>query len=170
MSDYSVNDHVIYKGVGVCRIEAVENRTFDGIRYEDYLKLVPLGGSGSSYYVPLGRAGVHIRRPMTSEEVNSAIDRSAQNDVTLSANARERRTMIETILKEGDCTCMISLIKTIYTHTESCRNSGKKVLVSDESALKAAEKMIYPEFSFVLGISESDVPDYIGCRLGKVSG
>ena len=42
-ADFSVNDYVVYKGVGVCRIEAVENKTFDGEKYEDYLKLVPLG-------------------------------------------------------------------------------------------------------------------------------
>lgn len=162
---FSVNDHVIYKGVGVCRIEAVENKTFDGRKYEDYLKLVPLGSGSSSYYVPVGNAEKRLRRPMTVDEVNNAIDNSRTDKIVLSLNNKERKNTIDCILKEGDCTCMISLIKTIYMHTRSCKDSGKKVLVSDETALRTAESMIYPEFSFVLGIAEADVADYIGSRL-----
>jgi len=167
-AEFSVNDYVVYKGVGVCRIEAVENKTFDGSSYEDYLKLVPLGAGSSSYFVPVGKAGARIRKPMTADEVNDAIDRSECAEISLTPNTKERRSAIENILREGDCTHIISLIKTIYLHTESCRSRGKKVLVSDENALRTAENMIYPEFSFVLGIDENEVAGYIGSRLERV--
>ena len=167
-ADFSVNEYVFYKGVGVCRIEAVENKTFDGEKYEDYLKLVPFGSHcTSSYFVPMGAANARIRKPMTEDEINAAIDRSADGEIRLNTNTKERRTAIDTILKGGDCTQILSLIKTIYLHTESCRSSGRKVLVSDENALRAAENMIYPEFSFVLGIDEKEVADYIGHRIGE---
>ena len=164
---YAVNDYVIYKGVGVCRIVAVENKTFDDVRYEDYLKLVPIGSRSSSYFVPVSAAKLRLRKPMTTDEVNSAIDDSANGEISLTRNSRERRSEIDTILKEGNCTRIISLIKTINLHTESCRTSGKKVLVSDENALRMAENMIYPEFSFVLGIDENEVAGYIGRRLER---
>ena len=166
-SVYSVNDYVVYKGVGVCRIEAVENKTFDGEKYEDYLKLIPVNSGSSSYYLPMKAAGIKLRKPMTEDEVNTAIDNSAAGRINLVANPKERRSAIETILKEGDCTRIITLIKSIYLHTQSCRSSGKKVLVSDENALRTAENMIYPEFSFVLGIDENEVAGYIGKRLEK---
>ena len=162
---FSVNDYVVYKGVGVCRIEAVENKTFDGEKYEDYFKLVPLGSGSSSYFVPAGMADKRLRRPMTEDEVNKAIDNSVSGEISLVANTRERKSAIESILREGDCTTIITLIKSIYHHTQSCRDSGKKVLVSDENALRMAENMIYPEFSFVLGIDEHEVAGYIGKRL-----
>ncbi len=162
---YAVNDYVIYKGVGVCRIAAVENKTFDDVNYADYLKLVPISSQSSSYFVPVTAAKLRLRKPMTADEVNRAIDDSANGEVNLTKNTRERRSEIDSILKEGNCTRIISLIKTIYLHTESCRSSGKKVLVSDENALRAAENMIYPEFSFVLGIAENEVAGYIGRRL-----
>lgn len=167
-ADFSVNDYVVYKGVGVCRIEAVENKTFDGVKYEDYLKLVPIASGSSSYFIPVGAAQLRLRRPMTEDEVNAAIDSSADGEITLDQNTRERRNTIELILKEGNCTRIISLIKTIHLHTKTCRDNGKKVLVSDENALRMAENMIYPEFSFVLGIDENEVENYIGKRLGKV--
>ena len=169
-ADFSVNDYVVYKGVGVCRVEAVENKTFDGHSYEDYLKLVPIGGAASSYFVPVGNAGARIRKPMTADEVNEAIDNSGNEEISLTPNTKVRRSEIDSILREGNCTHIISLIKTIYLHTEHCRNSGKKVLVSDENALRLAENMIYPEFSFVLGINENEVADYIGSRLGQAAG
>ncbi len=167
-ADFSVNDYVVYKGVGVCRIEAVENKTFDDVKFEDYFKLVPLGSGSSSYFIPVGAAGMRLRKPMTEEEVNEAIDNSAGGEISLDPNTKERRNAIESILKEGDCTRIISLIKTIYHHTQSCRSSGRKVLVSDENALRMAENMIYPEFSFVLGIDENEVAGYIGKRLENV--
>lgn len=166
-ADFSVNDYVVYKGVGVCRVEAVETKTFDGHSYEDYLKLVPLGTATSSYFVPVGNAGARLRKPMTTDEVNAAIDSSGETEITLTPNTKVRRSEIETILKEGDCTHIISLIKSIYLHTENCRSNGRKVLVSDENALRAAESMIYPEFSFVLGIDEREVAGYIGERLRR---
>ncbi|MBP3855373.1 MAG: CarD family transcriptional regulator [Ruminiclostridium sp.] len=167
-ADFSVNDYVVYKGVGVCRIEAVENKTFDDVRYEDYFKLVPLGSGTSSYFIPVGAAGMKLRRPMTEDEVNAAIDNSVSGEISLTPNTRERKSAIESILKEGDCTRIITLIKTIYLHTQTCRSNGKKVLVSDENALRMAENMIYPEFSFVLGIDEKEVAGYIGRRLENV--
>lgn len=165
--NFSVDDYVVYKGVGVCRVEAVENKTFDGSSYEDYLKLVPLGSGSSSYFVPVGKAGARIRKPMTTDEVNAAIDNSQSAEISLTQNSKERRSAIDSILKEGDCPQILSLIKTIYLHTESCRSKGKKVLVSDENALRIAENMIYPEFSFVLGIDEKEVAGYIVTRLSS---
>lgn len=166
-SVYSVNDYVVYKGVGVCRVDAVENKTFDGEKYEDYLKLVPISSGSSSYYLPMKAVEKKLRKPMTEDEVNTAIDNSAAGRISLNENSKERRSAIDTILREGDCTRIITLIKSIYLHTQSCRSNGKKVLVSDENALKTAENMIYPEFSFVLGIDENEVAGYIGRRLEK---
>lgn len=169
-ADFSINDYVVYKGVGVCRIEAVENKSFDGVKHEDYLKLVPLGSGSSSYFVPAAAAVGRLRRPMTEDEVNEAIDNSAGGEISLCLNTKERRSAIETILREGDCTRIITLIKSIYLHTQACRDNGKKVLVSDENALRAAENMIYPEFSFVLGIDEKEVAGYIGRRIESSAG
>ena len=165
-ANFSVNDYVIYKGVGVCRIEAIETKSFDdGISSEDYFKLVPLGAGSSSYFVPVSRVGGRVRKPMTAEEVNAAIDDSENGNIRLTDNSKARRSEIDSILKEGDHAKIISLIKSIYLHTESCRSSGRKILVSDENALRAAESMIYPEFSFALGIDEREVAGYIGSRL-----
>lgn len=165
-ASFSVNDYVIYKGVGVCRIEAIETKSFDdGVSSEDYFKLVPLDSGSSSYFVPVGNVGSRVRKPMTAEEVNAAIDDSGNGEIKLTHNSKERRSEIDSILKEGDHAKILSLIKSIYLHTESCRNSGRKILVSDENALRAAENLIYPEFSFALGIAESDVAGYIGSRL-----
>ena len=164
-ADFSVNDYVVYKGVGVCRIEAVETKSFDGVTNTEYFRLVPLNSESSSYFLPVSVAPMKLRRPMTEREVNKDIDNYAVGVITLDANSKERRNAIDSILREGDCTRIIRLIKTIYLHTQSCRSSGKKVLVSDENALRTAERMIYPEFSFVLGIDEKEVAGYIGKRL-----
>ena len=168
--DFFIDDYVVYSGVGVCRVEALEKKSFDGKSFEEYLKIVPLTGAPSSYFVPVGMAGSRLRKPMTPEEVNRAIDKSQESEITLTKDTRQRKSDIEMILKKNDCPQIIALIRSINLLALSCRKSGKKVLVSDENALRTAQNLVYPEFSFVLGIDEGKVADYIGKRLGSVSG
>ena len=164
-TEFLQNDYVVYKGVGVCRIECIETKSFDGVSSSEYLKLVPLSRNGSSYYVPMSFAGAKIRKPMTKEEIHSVIDSVPDTEIQLTRDFRQRKSIIEAILKSDDYSKIIALIKTVYLHTVQCRTSGKKVLVSDENTLRMAENIIYPEFSFVLGIAQEEVADYIGKRL-----
>ncbi len=161
-TSFSIGDYVIYRNAGVCRIDCIENKTFDDVKYEDYFRLVPIGNESASYYVPLSMASVRIRKPLTKEEIDVAIKSGCSEEITLTRDSRERKSTIDAILKSNDYSKIIALIKTIYDYTVSCRNSGKKVLVSDENALRNAENLLYPEFSFVLGIEENEVKDYIG--------
>lgn len=159
---FNIGDYVIYKNTGVCRIDCIENKTFDDVKYEDYFRLIPVGNDSASYYVPLSMASARIRKPLTKEEIDSAIKSGCAGEITLTRDSRERKSTIDAILKSNDYSKIISLIKTIYNYTASCRDNGKKVLVSDENALRNAESLLYPEFSFVLGIEEAEVKNYIG--------
>lgn len=163
--NFVIDDYVVYKGVGVCRVEGIEEKSFDGVTSEEYFKLVPVDKGGSSYFVPKSFASVKLRKPMTREEVDEIIDGSAENDVVLTRDVRERRSTIDSILKSYDYKMILALIKAIYLHTLECRDNGKKVLVSDENAIRNAENIVYPEFSFVLGIAPDEVAGYIVNRL-----
>lgn len=46
-------------------------------------------------------------------------------------------------------------------------DSGKRLFAADEKAFAAAEHILHGEFAFVLGIKESEVPDFIRERLSQ---
>ena len=56
---------------------------------------------------------------------------------------------------------MLLMIRSIYKNGEERGKEGKKNYLADESVLKRAEKLVYAEFSSVLGMSEGEIAEYI---------
>ena len=105
-TEFLQDDYVVYKGVGVCRIECIETKSFDGVSSSEYLKLVPLSRNGSSYYVPMSFAGTKIRKPMTKEEIHSVIDSVPDTEILLTRDFRQRKSIIEAILNRPYKNCL----------------------------------------------------------------
>ena len=56
---------------------------------------------------------------------------------------------------------MLSMIDSVYKTGIRREEEGKKNYIADENSMKRAEKLINTEFALVLGIPESDVPEFI---------
>ena len=59
------------------------------------------------------------------------------------------------------------MIRTIYKMGEKRAREGKKNFVSDENALRRAERILTVEISLVFGIDESEVKDTVLCEMGE---
>ena len=68
-------------------------------------------------------------------------------------------------LKTCDYRAWISIIKTLYFRKKERIAQGKKITSLDERYLKAAENELYGELSLTLGVSKSEMEDYICKRL-----
>ena len=74
----------------------------------------------------------------------------------------KRKEFFHNILVEGDRRKLIMMIKTIYLHQqEQFKNNKRKLHISDERFFKDAEKLLYDEFAYVLGIEPHQVIDFI---------
>ncbi|MPN50404.1 hypothetical protein SDC9_198030 [bioreactor metagenome] len=73
----------------------------------------------------------------------------------------KRKEKYRQILATGDRLQLIRLIKTLHLYGQERKNEGKKLHSADERFMKEAEKMLYEEFSHVLGIHQDQVLPFI---------
>lgn len=162
---------VSYGSSGVCRIICEETRTFDGEHEETYLKLRPLDGSHSTYYVPVEKASARLRPLLTKDEIYALIDSmSGCAEAKWCSDSRERRGIFHDILHSDDYREIIQMMHTLHIQQEQKRKSGRKLGASDEAAMHAAENRMYQEFGCVLQIQPDQVHSFILNRLAANAG
>lgn len=158
---------VVYRSAELCRIKSVGQYAPDGINTREYCILTPLGSERSTYYVPMECAEQKLRDPLTKEEVLALIDSMDGAGAEWCSDGNRRKARQNEILSSGSYESVIGMAGAIYIERERRRQSGKKLTASDERAMKSAEKMIYGEFGYVLGIEPESVPEFIAQRLSK---
>lgn len=152
---------VVYRNVGVCTVEDVETRSFDGENNIEYYKLKPVSCSSSVYYIPVEKSGEQLRLLFSKDEVDSLID-GTQNETNIWINnSRERRLEFNKILHSNDYKSIIRMAKSLYYQQIEKKKYNKHLSASDEMILTSAENLMFQEFASVLGINISEVRNYI---------
>ncbi len=164
--NFSVGDYVMYGTSGVCRLEGVEKRNFDGQHELEYLILLPVSSSSSKYYIPVQSMENKIRHLLSKEEINSLIDEMPETEGIWYADNNERKAVFNSIIKSDDYKKIISMTKSLHDHKIKKISGGKKLNASDENLMKKAEDLMYQEFAQVLGIRKDEVEQYIINRIG----
>ncbi len=165
---FQPGQYVSYSGFGVCKIVALENRTFDGIHEETYYKLCPLDNSHSTYYIPFSRANERIRPLLTKEQIYTLIDEMAlekDDNSQWCDNSRQRRGIFQSILHNDDYREMIQMMRSLHQQAEKKRSSGRRLSAADEAAMHSAESRLYQEFGIVLHIQPDQVHNFIKDRI-----
>ena len=169
--DLQIDDQVVYKSAGVCRVVAREELSPDGVTKMLYYKLKPLNDPNSTYYIPVKTAENKLRQLLSKEEVLTLIDtmpRSAEEDHgVLSENSRERREQYSKIMKGDDQKALVQLISTLYFRKQDTEANGKRFSTMDDTAMRNAEALMLQEFGVVLGLAPDAVRTYIAKRVQK---
>jgi CarD family transcriptional regulator len=159
---YGVNDTVLYKAHGVCRITAITEKEING-RSQEYFVLKPVFDDKSTIFLPVQnkKTSERMRRVLSADEIYSLIKAMPNERTIWIDNESDRKQQYKKIIAGGDRTALVSLIKTLYLHQQEQRVIGKKFHVSDENFMKDAEKMLYEEFAHVLDINRDQVLPFI---------
>ncbi|MGN0621121.1 MAG: CarD family transcriptional regulator [Porcipelethomonas sp.] len=164
---FEVDEYVMYRYSGICRIDGVEKKCFDGVNETSYYKLKPIDNAHSSCYVPVESAGEKIRKLLTEKEIYALIDSMPEEDEIWFDNSKERKVMFSKILRSDDYKVIIGMTKALYRQQKKYIENGKKLSSSDEMVMKNAEKIMYQEFSLVLGIDTDKIEETITNRIGN---
>lgn len=165
---YTLNEYVSYGTSGVCKIESLEQRSFDGEHEESYYKLRPLDNSNSTFYVPIDRAAERLRPLLTKEQIYQLIDEMAEGkleETEWCSNSRERCGIFQNILHGDDYREMIQMMRSLYHQQERKRKTGHRLSSADVAAMHAAENRMYQEFGVVLNIRPEQVHNFILKRM-----
>jgi len=160
---FSIGESFIYGSYGICELTGIQDNIDMDKKTRPYYVLKPVFETDSKVYIPVGNKALHakMRRLLTSDEIHTLIAGMPYEESIWIENENERKEYFKRILAEGDRTSLVRMIESIFLHQEEIKESGKKLHVSDACFLKDAEKLLYGEFAYVLGIKREDVLPFI---------
>ena len=166
---FKVNDVIIYGTQGVCQIVDIEEKSVSGTT-KNYFVLKPVNDNGSTIFAPTDNEHVlkKMRKILTEEEINRLIDSIPDEKTAWISNANERKELYKAFLASGDHAALIQMIKDLYAHKKEREEAGKRLHTMDENFFKDAERILYNEFQYVLGLnSKAELMKYIFSRIEK---
>ena len=161
---YCIGDKVVYGALGVMEIIEITDQTVGDVTRKYYVIREHASTSPSLTYVPLDNEALTSQmKPLLTKEEIIEVVRKAKNSPPLEwiEDNRARSEAYKKILSTADRTLLLSMIDSVYKTGLRRDEEGKKNYIADENSMRRAEKLISTEFSLVLGIPESDVPEFI---------
>ena len=161
---HEIGDKIIYGSSGVMEIVDIREEAIGDVAKKYYILKELNTTSDSQTFVPMdNKKLVETMRPLlTKDEVMELIARAKSiPEVEWQRDNRVRSERFRSIIASGDREGIIALIKTVYENGLRRNESGKKNYLTDEIFMHKAEKLLYAEFSVVLGIPECEVQKFI---------
>ena len=161
---YSIGDKVVYGALGVMEIVDITDQTVGDLTKKYYVMKEYSSPSSLLTYVPTdSEALVSQMKPLlTRDEIIETV-KAAKSAPPLEwiEDNRARVEFYKKILMSADRVKLLSMIDSVYRTGIRREEEGKKNYIADENSMRRAEKIINSEFALVLGIAESDVPEFI---------
>jgi len=149
---YKVHEIVAYSSQGICEITEICQREIAG-SVMDYYVMKPLYDSRSTVFVPVSNEKLvsRIRRTMTADEASALLENINSGDIIWVDNDTKRRDLYQSILTEGDPAMLASLFRTLILRKRTLEECSRKLRSTDETCMRAAEKLIARECSYASG-------------------
>lgn len=157
----------VYGASGVCKVEDICVRDY-GAGKKEYYILQPVYDLRSSLSIPVDSPAFasHARELLEKEEVLEIIDSLPNTDAEWIRDDKERIETFRSLLEGGVRKDIAVLIRSLYLHKKELAERGKKLRSADEAIMQRAERLLYGEFAWVLGIDPKEVLDFIKNRIG----
>ena len=168
MEAFRKGDPVIYGTNGVCMVADVTTQaSTPDAEARTYYILSQTAQRGMTIAVPTDNQTLvsRMRRLMSREEIDALLADAKGRQYPWIADRRARADAFHGILTAGKHRDLLLMIRCIYLQKETLQQNGKRLNVSDEATLKAAEKLVTEEFSYTLGIEPAAVGEYIRERI-----
>jgi len=159
---FGVNDIVVYGTTGVCRVDRVDDVKL-GRETKQYYALVPVAQGSSTVFVPTDNEVLlsRVRKVLTKSEIQKIIANLPTDAELWSANPGERIKLYAEVLKSGDRGQILLAVRTLIVRRRTLSAAGKKLHMTDERALRDAQRLLVDEFSYVLGLDTEQAEEYI---------
>ena len=155
---FLINDMVQYGTSGICKITGTEKKRI--MQQERvYYVLQPVFDPGSMVYIPADNEALlsKMHRLLNAQEIRALLVCSAGGADIWIEDRQQRADAYRALLARGDRTELLCLIRTMDRHEKQQLKRGKKLNLADERLYKAAQKVLYDEFAFVLHMQPEEV-------------
>ena len=149
-------DMVVYRCRGMYRVEKIGKLDFSGVdKKKDYFTLRSVENPKETVYVPAEED--KVRKPVTREQAMDLMSEVQEEEELWVPNERLREQTYKQCMASGDCRDWIRVLKTLYGRA---KRRGTITTV-DRKYQEIAEKALYSEFSYVLGMSENELREHV---------
>lgn len=166
---YNIGDTIIYTTCGLCRIDDLIQKEFNG-ELKNYYILKPLNDSKTSLQVQVDNPVTKekLKALLKKDDILSLIQKMPLIESYWIENENERKRHFSAVLRSGRRDEVLGIIKSIHEHQKLLKERGRKLHACDEQYCKDAEKIIYEEFSYVLQIERKDIASFIFSQIEPV--
>jgi CarD family transcriptional regulator len=163
---FSIGDSFIYSGHGILELTDIRKMNGDN-ETRMYYVLKPVLGNSFTLYVPVGDENLEakMKQLLSADEVYKFIGEMPGKDSVWIEDENERRQFFKEVLSNGDRDSLIRLIKSVFLRKGELNAAGRKLHTADEQFMKDAEKILYDEIAYVLGIKRENVLPFILSQL-----
>lgn len=161
---HNLGEKLVYGANGVMEIVDIRDETVGEVSRKYYVLREIGSNSASMTFVPVDSERlVALMRPLLDKESIMKLIADAKNmpEIDWPKDNRARAERFRSIIESGDRRGMMAMIKTIYENGLKRGEDGKRNYISDEAAMRRAERLLYSEFSEVLGVSEEELTELI---------
>ena len=166
---FQIGEVVSYGATGLCTIEDVKTMSLSkaGTNKQEYYIMRPLASPTCITYVPTTNEMLtsKIRRIYTAEQIDQMICAARGQTLTWIEDTRRRSDCFGQIMSGGNTDELLKLIGCLYLEKKARSAAGKKISVTDEKMLNAAERIVREEFAYVLQIDQNQVSSYIAEKM-----
>lgn len=159
-----IGANVVYGTSGVCTVIDMREEDF-GAGRRMYYVLHPFGkhSSGTDIFVPADNERLlgKIKNVLTPEEIYELIEIIPEEHMDWIDDNRARSIRFESVISGGDRRELVALTKATYNKKHELSKQGKKLSITDERFMRAAEKMLFEEFAVALEIEQEEVLPFI---------
>lgn len=162
---FKIGEKVVYGKTGVCEIVDVCDMAVPASgKKQPYYKMKPVSSQNNTVYAPINSDKVFIRSVMSREEALHLISLipSVRSHDFSGMSQTEIREYYKDKLNSHKISDLTELAISIYSKN---KDSGKKTGTVDMKYKSEAETLLHGELAEALGISESEVPNFIAERV-----
>ena len=162
---FEKGSYVVNANNGICEISDVVTMNM-GSGDREYYVLIPVEENTAKVFLPVDIAEKRIRPAMNTDDAWRLIKEIKAVDEALIENEKEREKLYKEAINSRDPKQLISIMKTLYVRKQKRLEEGKKTTAVDDRYFKLAEKQLYSELAFALGVEKSELNEIIEQNIG----
>ena len=157
-----IGEVVVYRKQGMYKIQEIKEQEIGGIS-KNYYVLRSVYDSNSSLYVPTDAENISevMEYILTKDEIHKIIEKSKESAMSWIENSGERSETFNAVIKEGDLVEILRLLRLFIERKAQKDQKPVRNFARDEKVLSMAQKIISEAFAYPLGLTKSEVIDYI---------
>lgn len=154
---FKVGELIIYSGHGICRIDDICEKTFNGITKKYYV-LHPIDDDHRlTIHTPVDNDKVLKLKLMNEEEANTILQILEGEALEWIDKPHLRNQVFHDIVNSGNREEIAKLLKTLIKKKQQVEKDGRKFYESDSRLLTEIQDILFKELSIALDTTNDEI-------------